>query len=150
MRKICISATAILTALSIMTNGLLSLRVSADEIKSGYCGEDLVWSFSGDTLTISGTGDMTDYSWRLADKAPWYGKEMAVKKVVIDYGVTSIGDYAFEDSVWDSTLESVIIPDSVERIGISAFEECTKLEEIIIPEGVKTIDDTAFLRCTGL
>ena len=63
MRKICISATAILTALSIMTNGLLSLRVSADEIKSGYCGEDLVWSFSGDTLTISGTGDMTDYSW---------------------------------------------------------------------------------------
>lgn len=150
MRKLFLSAAAVFTALSIMTNGLFSLRVDADEIKSGRCGEDLVWSFSEGTLTISGTGDMTNYSDDLYDKAPWWGRDMAIKNVVIDYGVTSIGDYAFEESIWYPSLESVKIPDSVKRIGICAFAECTKLEKITIPEGVETIDGDAFFRCTGL
>lgn len=151
MRKFFNGTVSVITALLIMANGLFSFRVNAVEIESGRCGEDLVWSFSEGTLTISGTGDMTNYSGSLADKAPWWGRDIVIKNVVIDYGVTSIGDYAFEENViLNPTIKSVIIPDSVKRIGKSAFEDCNKLEEITIPESVTTIDDSAFLRCTGL
>ena len=113
---------------------MTALTVHAEE--SGTCGENLTWTLDDEgTLTISGTGEIRDYSWR------------PVKKVVIKPGVTSIGDYAFQDCM---SLTSVTIPDSVTSIGDYAFKGCTSLTSATIPDSVTSIQGCAFLNCTSL
>ena len=64
----------------------------ASSATSGKCGDNLTWELSDDgVLTISGTGDMHNYAW--AD-SPWYNKRN-IHTVIINDGVTSIGDYTF-------------------------------------------------------
>ena len=57
-----------------------------------------------------------------------------LKKVVIPDSVNSIGDSAF---AFCPSLIEIAIPDSATRIGDHAFESCWNLGEIIIPDGVK-------------
>ena len=47
-------------------------------------------------------------------------------------------------------LESVILPDSLTRIGQFCFYECTKLSNIYIPKSLKIINNDAFGNCTSL
>ena len=42
------------------------------------------------------------------------------------------------------------MPPKLEKIGCSAFENCTSLKKIVIPETTKVIDDYAFANCTSL
>lgn len=63
-----------------------------------------------------------------------------------DYPVTTIAFQAFGDE----DITSVSIPNSVTRIGGSAFEHCKKLTSIIIPGCVKTIEERAFADCPQL
>ena len=120
-----------------------AVKASAENVTSGTCGENLTWVYDdfSKTLTISGTGEMYDYE---EDSYQW---EYTMEKVVIEEGVTSIGDYAFYSY---GHLESVTIPDSVTSIGELAFFWCDKITSITIPAGVKTIGDSAFGWCRGL
>ena len=113
---------------------------------SGSCGENVTWTLTADgTLTISGTGAMTDYTYD--SRSPWYSCRTYIKRVVMQQGVTSIGDHAF----WDcSGLTSVTIPDGVTSIGDSAFSGCAALTSVTIPEGVTSIGDSVFSGCTAL
>ncbi len=65
----------------------------------------------------------------------------------IPFGVTSIGDSAFNGCVY---LTSILIPDSVTSIGKSAFAACSSLTSIIIPDGVTSIDEFMFCGCESL
>ena len=76
-----------------------------------------------------------------------YTVSTEVTSVNIPNGVTSIGDYAFDDCV---NLASITIPDSVTSIGKSAFDGCTDLASITIPNSVTSIGDYAFNWCKGL
>ena len=62
--------------------------------QSGTCGANLTWNFdsSTGTLTISGTGAMRDYSY---SSAPWYSQRSNIKILVIQAGITTLGNYAF-------------------------------------------------------
>ena len=85
---------------------------------SGTCGENLTWTLSDDgVLTISGTGAMTNY-YGYGDFALWYYTSSSIKSVVIEDGITRIGDFAFYEC---SSLTSVTIPNSVTSIGDYAF-----------------------------
>ena len=70
-----------------------------------------------------------------------------LKTTIIPESVTRIGDSAF---AFCTGLTSIIIPSSVTSIGGGAFIGCTGLTSIIIPKNVKTIEDVAFKLCTNL
>lgn len=67
---------------------------------SGTCGTNLTWTLdSAGTLTISGTGAMDNYYYDESktpwSDCPWHEYRSAVRKVIIEDGVTSIGSDAF-------------------------------------------------------
>ena len=115
-------------------------------VASGKCGENLLWVLTEDgTLTISGEGEMANYS--SSSVAPWHNKRTKILSVVVEQGVTSIGDYAFYSCL---KLDTVSLPDGVGTIGNSAFLECTQLTKVNIPEGVSKIGGDAFYNCSSL
>ena len=109
-------------------------------VDSGTCGSNLTYTLdSHGVLTISGTGDMQNSSFG-------WDKDL-IKSVVINYGVTNIGQGAFEDC---TGLTSITIPNGVTSIGWNAFRNCTSLTIITIPDSVTSIGVAAFYRCSGL
>jgi len=109
---------------------LLGLGLTASAETSGTTGS-CTWTFDDTTgkLTISGSGAMADYDGG-SNKAPWMNESSNITTVVIENGVTSIGDTAFDGC---SSLTSVTIPDSVTSIGYEAFDKGTNLKDITIP-----------------
>ena len=98
------------------------------------------------TLTVSGTGAMPDFN--SFDDQPWKDVREKIKTVVIETGVTSIGNKAFTGC---EVLTSVTLPGSgLETIGEKAFMGCEKLSSITIPKSVTTIKEQAFYSCYAL
>ncbi len=127
----------------------LALAVSVGVLfaQSGTCGANLSWTLDTEssTLTISGTGAMTNYTY--SSKAPWYSYRESIKTVKIGSSVTSIGENAF----WDCTsLTSITIPNSVISIGEYTFRGCSGLTSVTIPNSVTSIGSAAFSGCSGL
>ena len=111
---------------------------------ANMCGDNLVWEFDegNGTLTIRGTGEMYDYD----GSSPWYSLRGHIKTVVVEEGVTTIGNDAFRAC---RQIEKIELPDTLTRIGESAFS-LTKIEEINIPYGVTTIERATFSLCLNL
>lgn len=144
----------------------------------GSCGTNLIWSAANDILTISGEGDMKDWSY-----APWYAYADEITSIIIGDEVTSIGANAF---LGFNRLSSITIPKAVTKINAGAFRGCTSLtsinvdidnadysspngnlfnknhtaliqyaigktaESYTVPEGVTNISDYAFEYCAAL
>lgn len=130
------------------------ITASAEIATSGTCGENLTWTLKNKTLTISGTGPMYDYWANNYDSQnyfhstiPWFESINNIHRIVIEDGVTSIGDNAF-GKIYN--LKSVTIPGSVKRIGECAFKYCRYFYSITIPEGVESIEHSAFYYCKEL
>lgn len=134
------------------------ISASAEDNYSGYCGENCTYSFdeTTGTLTISGTGDMYDYSSiaglissinpEVEREVPW-SCQSSIEKIVINDGVTSIGGLAF---AYCESLVEISIPESVKSINPVAFSDCTSLKDVSIPKGVTYVDNFAFASCTSL
>ena len=141
---------------------------------SGTCGDGLTWTLvpAARTLTISGEGVMKTYYYYNNPSglpiAPWYEYRDRFSNVVIEEGVTHIGQQAFRGC---TGVTSFTIPESVTSIGGLAFNETawyenqpngilyindiahiykgtpSDNEEIIIQEGTKTLGQSAFSNC---
>jgi len=98
---------------------LMPMLAMADD--SGSCGDNVTYTFvsSTGTLTIQGSGRMTDYYYSL--DIPWYSYKNDIKTVIIEEGVTSVGAWAFYHC---SSLTSVTIPNSVTSFGEYSFYMC--------------------------
>lgn len=151
----------LLTALTLLPLGAL-----ADD--NNKCGENLTWKFADGILTISGTGEMYDYS--SADPAPWSAKNSDICEITVGDGVTSIGDNAFHSCKELSmvtfmggltrigsgafagceALRDFDFPYSLETIGANAFSNCNNLIDVTIPDSVQSIGSQAFSCCEGL
>ena len=135
---------SMMLALSMMVS---FMPIIASAATSGTCGDNLTWKLDNGTLTISGTGEMKNYSGNLNQSAPWHSNIKSIKSVVIEKGVTNIGDYAFS---WCNSLTSITIPNSVISIGRDAFDNCSSLTSITIPNSITSIGYGAFEACSGL
>ena len=140
--KYSIRLVAVLLAFLLLVGMAPAAHAASD---SGSCGKNLKWSLEGDTLTITGSGDMTDFP--ESTMAPWYAYRREIAKVQLPEGLTSIGDLAFYEC---SALEFVTVPDSVKEIGWHAFSGCTSMTMLDLSSGLKTIGAGAFRGCTAL
>ena len=111
---------------------------------SGECGDNLTWKYSNHTLTISGTGDMWDFT---ATEVPWGDLCGQIHNISLPTGITSIANNAFFAC---TEISSIILPSSLKKIGRSAFIFCKKLTSITIPDKVTTIGNGAFESCENL
>ena len=100
---------------------------------SGNCN----WYLNGTILTIYGDGPMENYQ---SYYIPW-GND--ITKVIIEDGVTSIGNYSFYRC---NKIISVTIPKTIETIGIYAFYD-TSISNISLPTSLRIIDRGAFQNC---
>lgn len=122
--------------------------INAD-IRTGTCGTNLTWSYNTEThvLRISGTGPMTNYEHSPWDDLQYFNPNgISEISVIIDNGVTSIGNAAFENCV----IASINIPNSVNSIGNNAFYQCYCLHSITIPNSITHIGKNAFYGCSNL
>ena len=102
-------------------------------------------TLSEGTLTISGRGDMMDFPNYPSNT--WRDSKSSIIRVIINDGVTSVGEKAFNGH---TSLTSVTIPNSVTSIKNAAFFGCIGLASVTIPDGVEIIGEDAFARCTSL
>lgn len=137
-------------------------------IDYGICGDGVNWELGYDgVLRVSGQGAMYNYAWN-AEK-PWSMYLNDIREVIIEDGVTHIGNYAFEacsltrlemaDSVLTvgdeafykcEGLKEIVFSQNLTHIGYESFSYCHGLTSVVIPGSVETIDGLAFCTCYGL
>ena len=133
-------------------------------IASGSCGDSPTWSLNSKyKLTISGAGAMTNYS---SGTAPWYTYRENITSLVLDDGLTSIGDYAFYNcSGFDGTLTlsnaltslasyafkncsgitgELVVPDTLDKLNTGVFSGMKNIPSLVIGEGVTSIYTTTY------
>lgn len=98
------------------------------------------------TLTISGMGAMKNFGG--SDLPPWNYFKNSIKTLVINKGVTNIGDFAF--SVCEQLNGSLNIPNGVTAIGKGAFNDCSGISDLTIPASAANIEELAFGNCDAL
>ena len=76
-----------------------------------------------------------------------FSKHKKIVEVIIEEGLTEIPDSAFDGC---DSLERIVIPGSVKRIGFNAFTKCSSLKHVEMSEGLTEIDNTAFRFCFDL
>ena len=116
----------------------------------GECGNDLKWSYNAETftLTFTGSGDMWDYN-TSKSTPPWYSYRKSVQHVVMPDSVTRIGAYAFYQ--FSVCFETFPIPSSLEGIGDGAFYNSGfQQAELSFPANTAEIGASAFYGCTGI
>jgi len=117
--------------------------VQSQDIKSDA---DKGFELKSGTLTITDSSVMKDYD--SPNETPWYKNRAKIKHVVFDDGIEKIGAHSFEGF---EKIISLSIPDSVIKIGESAFTGCFSLKEITkMSKAIKEVDDYAFTGCKSL
>lgn len=101
----------------------------------------ITWELRGDTLVISGTGDMPDH------KQPWRSKRRKINHLIINEGITRIGNENFASQrgylIKRYGFMSIVFPATLREIGESAFRDAY-LSELKLPSGLIEIEDFAF------
>jgi len=115
-------------------------------VASGTCGENLTWWLDNNgVLTVSGAGDMTNFA--SLSLVPWFDYRFRITSVVLENGVTSVGDYAF---YYCRNMTRVVLPEGIASIGDDAFELCQALGAVAFPESLEHIGKDAFSECNSL
>jgi hypothetical protein len=132
MKKPLAFVLVLMIVLSIFT--VVPLYASAAEVNAAYTeaesgtAGDCIWKIEDNVLTISGSGKIPNYSIFSPDSIPWNGKSFT--KVIIEKGVTRIGDCAFYGC---TELTSIIIPDSIMGIGKEFFFRVFRINKYKYP-----------------
>lgn len=120
------------------------LPAYADGTVTGTCGENATYTYANGVLTISGTGSTYGYIVDEEFEEKWGELDAsAIKKVVVEEGITRIGSYLFARC---TSLKELVLPESVKEIREGGFYCCTALEKANVAEDV-ICGDYAFTGC---
>lgn len=108
--------------------------------------DNITWKVSGSVLYLEGSGDMT-LTYEYLTVIPWYEERNNIDTIVIEDGITSLGEGAFTAF---RNLKNVEFPSSMTTIGSSAFLSCEGLETITLSDRITRIEGGAFVGCEAL
>ena len=133
--------TGLLIAMCLLVGLLPAVAIRADAFYSGSCGTDVIWELDtvNGVLKILGSGAMVDYVYET--DTPWYSRNFLVRSVVIDDGVTLIGDYAFYDC---SGLSHVHFLGDMPTMGTDVFKNCAEDLKLCYIEGTEGWDNCTY------
>lgn len=99
-------------------------------------------------LTITGKMNASDFRVFLKTTS-LANLDMAGVTIVDDDGNDTgiFPDYTFYSC---KTLKKMVLPNTLKKVGESAFNKCSLLEEVVFAEGLKTIGKGAFMSCPML
>lgn len=131
MKRIFKNSLAVMMAVLMAFSSVALLATKADAAYNGNCGDSLEWALDKSTgsLTVSGTGAMTNYS---TTYIPWRSVRSEIKSVIIGDGVTSICNYAFFDC---ANLAEISIAATVTQIGTLAFAQSPSITAVSVDSG---------------
>jgi hypothetical protein len=135
MRNLILSALILASAFQTA----FGADISGDYIYNVFDDQAHILGYTGAGGAVVIPSTLNSYPVVIIESYAFRGK--ALTSVSIPYGVTSIGQSAFEQC---SSLASVSIPNSVTSIGESAFEQCSSLASVSIPHSVTSIGSWAF------
>lgn len=130
------------------SDGFWSTYVEGNVLDNGTCGEALTWEYySSGVLKIIGSGSMNNY-YKQNVHSPWYKYRESITSILLPQTLTRIGSYAFK---YCTKVTEICIPDAVTSIGEGAFFYCSALTSLTIPENLTSIEYGAnFQWCTSL
>lgn len=70
-----------------------------------------------------------------------------IEILILPNSVNSISARAFQDSY---SLKEIVLPADIKEIGESAFTNCKNLQKIVLPESINTIKPYTFSHCVSL
>lgn len=111
--------------------------------KLEYIGAYAFAGYVGESVTIPGSVKFFDeFAFKSSD----------LKSVTIEHGITEIpaGTFSVSFSIYPGVLEKIEIPNTVTKIGPSAFFYQPNLKDVKIPDSVKYISWNAFVGCENL
>jgi uncharacterized protein YjdB len=167
---VSVSATGLVTAKSLGTATVTVTTADGGHTAActvmsvgvgGACGDNVFWTLTDSVLTISGSGAMYDFeasgnqpegkglpfNASINVTTPWYSQRLAINKIVVESGVTSIGAHAFMGL---QNVRALVWHEGITHIGTSAFSFCEKLEELNIPDNLTHIREKVFYACRSL
>ena len=129
----------------------LLLSLAATLLALPALARDFDYYYKGKTLTYTVLDDDSKTckvkTWSYYPGLTYLSGDLIIPEVADGYSVTSIGDSAFDDCRY---LTSVTIPNSVTSIGDYTFSSCSGLTSVTIPNSVTFIGNSAFSDCNGL
>ena len=105
------------------------------------CGVNGKWEYANGTLVITGSGAVNGNTEWWGGTSPFIEFSDKITKIVINDGITAIGDYAFCGLDKVTTVE---IGKDVKSIGVCAFSDCESLGDVYLPSGLVSIGEKAF------
>ncbi|MDC7294858.1 leucine-rich repeat domain-containing protein [Butyrivibrio sp. DSM 10294] len=127
----------------ILIEGTEGSDYSARVCSTGKCGDDVKWKFDPMTgeLYVYGNGAINDYE--SSAKTPWQDYRAAVQKIVIEDGITYVGNNAFSNM---ENATELVISDTVKAIGHHSFSgiDLDHADEYVIPDGIEALGSRAF------
>ena len=101
------------------------------EVTNYICGENCTATLDEKgVLRVSGTGVMDNYTVGNRADGPFY-KNMNIKTVIIEEGITHVGENIFSTCI---NLEKIELADSVQVVGISAFDNISHVQSITMSD----------------
>ena len=175
-KKQMFSKTAMMLLFVLLTSAT-AWAEKGDVVATGTCGDNLTWTLTENgeatvtfingtsghpayTLTITGTGEMPNYSNSTA--TPWWKYQQAITRLELPKGLANIGSFAFYQAV---NIKEITLPSNVEKIGKEAFYDvgdktsdgCTftaakgsKLTSIATEAFMKFVGNVDLRNCTSL
>lgn len=167
---IIVTITVLIIGIIVFTN-LFNSKSNKD---GNRCGDNAFFEYDKDTHTVTITGigivDLT--------KEPHYLNENMIdrgfggfhdyekvgelifppetEKIIICEGITGIrsksgaaGEYLVKGGTYEN-LKEIVLPNTIDELGIGCFANQTNLEIINIPNSIKKIPDYAFYNCENL
>lgn len=109
-------------------------------VLEGNCGKSVSFSLTQDgVLIIKGSGSTDDY--HSAKPVPWADYKYFIRMVIVEEGVTRLGNQLFNKF---SAISKVELPEGLVKLGGRTFAGCTSLLEIHFPSTLNELGNSTF------